>query len=61
MWCESEMVPAPLAFEMTLFERNKVIEESLETNSGSVEFSANKGESEADRNGKTSRRGGARL
>lgn len=53
MWCESEMVPLPPALEMAFFERNKVIEEPLETDSGSVEFSVNRGRRETDRKGKT--------
>lgn len=43
MCCANEMVPPPPALEMALFQRNKVIEEGLETDSASVEFSATKG------------------
>lgn len=53
MWCESEMVPLPPALEMAFFERNKVIEEPLETDSGSMEFSVNRERRETDRKGKT--------
>lgn len=37
---------------MAFFERNKVIEEQLETDSGSVEFLVNRGRRETDRKGK---------
>lgn len=40
---KNEMVPPLPALKMTFFERNKVIEERLETVSASVEFSATKG------------------
>lgn len=49
MWYESEMVLPPLALEMSLFERNKVIEEPLQTDSGSVEFSLNREGRKIDR------------
>lgn len=43
VWYLNEMVPPPPALEMTFFERNKVIEEGLETDSASVDFLATKG------------------
>lgn len=43
MYYKNEMVPPPLALEMGLFERKKVVKEGLETDSGSVEFLATKG------------------
>lgn len=48
MYGENEMVPPPLALEMGLFERKKVVKERLWV----CKIFSNKGKREADRKGK---------